>query len=83
MSSLHFPEQPVLKDIVKAMGDCIARAPEKEQAALATAIEKYAERFPKCYERLTRDHALLAELLAEMEEASDARIGLHTMVVNF
>lgn len=80
MSNLHFPGQPTIKDIVKTVGDCIARAPGKEQAALATAIEKYAERFPSCWDRLMRDNKLLSELLCEMEERSDARIGLHAML---
>lgn len=82
MSIYDFEKQPKLRDIVSALGDCVARAPEQEKAHLSNAIEAYATRFPQCYKRLRHDHALLAEIFAELEEASDARPGQHDQLSN-
>lgn len=73
MSKLDWNNKPKLHDIVKAIGDCVAHASEADQAALSNAIEAYAERYPRCYDRLHHENPLLTEILFEIEEASDAR----------
>lgn len=76
MSKYIEPAMPKLHDIVKAIGDCVANATEADKAKLSNAIEAYASRYPRCYDRLHHENPLLAEILGEIEEASDARPGM-------
>lgn len=55
--------------------DAIAAAPEAKRIALATALENFAEaRGDGQYRRICERSAILAEIFATIEEASEARL---------
>lgn len=68
--------------VTEALTACIAAAPEAEKAALAAALEGWAESFNQAHRRgnAYRDVACgkdaAGQLLTAIEEASEARIEL-------
>jgi hypothetical protein len=63
--------------VIEALGQCIAEAPDKQKDALAQALENYAATYAQSYRDLTGHRAMpaLRNLIQEMVEASEARLG--------
>jgi hypothetical protein len=62
--------------VTDALSACILAAPEAERAALAAALESWADRYHCSYWSATNSTAppVLARMMMAVEQASDARI---------
>jgi hypothetical protein len=61
-------------ELTKALAQLISNADAGDRGDLSEALEAYAYAFPRSYRDLEKKGGLVANLLAALEESSDARI---------
>lgn len=62
------------QELLLALANTIAHAPDADRNRLAQALEDYAYGYSRSYKQMTAGGTMLASLLDTLEEASDARI---------